>query len=315
MKIEFLREYIDLCNDLSFGASAQRQHMSISTLSKHMQALEKDMGTQLINRTSPATLTQAGNSFLRYAYQIYDLYQEAKADCSTKQDDTLQRLKIDDGVNPSTTGDRFNEFIRAYRQDAKDSVIIMVPHAASSIIQSLKSCQVDLGMIATISDCTRTTLEQEGIAYIPFDREEVLVWVSKENAPKDKALTLDDLAVYNICLPYRFRHDTWREAYREVFAQAGHHVRFVLSTSPTVNSVASELQGKNEALILPASIFDNVTIFKQREDRTIKHIDPPIYATSYVCFRENDDNPALLTFIEAFKKHFDCYSFPGGSQP
>ena len=27
MKIEFLREYIDLCNDLSFGASAQRQHI------------------------------------------------------------------------------------------------------------------------------------------------------------------------------------------------------------------------------------------------------------------------------------------------
>ena len=305
MKISFLREYIDLCSDLNFGASAQRQHMSISTLSKHIQALEKDLGTQLINRTSPATLTQAGNSFLRYAYQIYDLYQEAKTDCSTKQDDARPRLKIDAGVNPSTTGDRFSEFIRAYRQAAKDSDIIMVPHASNSIIQSLKSCEVDLGMIATISECTLSTLGQEGIAYILFDREEVLVWVSKESAlEKKEMLTLDDLAVYNICLPYRFRHDTWREAYREVFAQAGHHVRFVLSNSPTVNSIALELQDKNELLILPASIFDNLTIFKQREDRVVKHLNPPVYATTYVCFRKDDNNPALLAFIQAFKDHF-----------
>lgn len=59
--------FIALAEERSYTKAAARLHITQQTLSCHMQTLEKELGTRLINRTVPLRLTHAGSIFLEHA--------------------------------------------------------------------------------------------------------------------------------------------------------------------------------------------------------------------------------------------------------
>ena len=50
MQIGTLREFVVLALRLDYAAAARELHMSVSSLSRHISALETEMGFQLFNR-------------------------------------------------------------------------------------------------------------------------------------------------------------------------------------------------------------------------------------------------------------------------
>lgn len=79
MDIEYLREYLAVADDLSLTAAAKRLHTTQSTLSKHMAALEQDMGADLLRRVrSGVELTPAGAALYRHARMACDSYDAAR---------------------------------------------------------------------------------------------------------------------------------------------------------------------------------------------------------------------------------------------
>ena len=79
MRIEYLREYVELCNQLNFNSTAESLHISQSALSKHIKALESDIGATLFERDKHHVwLTAEGEMFLSPAKNIVDLYSNAQ---------------------------------------------------------------------------------------------------------------------------------------------------------------------------------------------------------------------------------------------
>ncbi|BAK44869.1 LysR family transcriptional regulator [Eggerthella sp. YY7918] len=73
MHLNYLADFIDLANTLNFSASAKNLNVSQSTLSRHIQSIERDIGVQLFDRTSgKTTLTAAGKNLYQKAQQIED---------------------------------------------------------------------------------------------------------------------------------------------------------------------------------------------------------------------------------------------------
>lgn len=70
MNIEILKEYVELAINRSFTNTARNLNVSHSSLSRHIATLEKELGEQLIIRTNPLELTQAGKIVLKKASAI-----------------------------------------------------------------------------------------------------------------------------------------------------------------------------------------------------------------------------------------------------
>ncbi|MGC3992866.1 MAG: LysR family transcriptional regulator [Propionicimonas sp.] len=77
MRVEYLAELADLAETLSYAETAERNLLSESSLSRHIKALEDELGVTLFERTSRRVrLTRQGEQLLPYARQIRQLWSE-----------------------------------------------------------------------------------------------------------------------------------------------------------------------------------------------------------------------------------------------
>lgn len=78
MDIEYLREYLVIADRLNLTQAAKELNTTQSTLSKHMAAIERDLGGEVLQRSKTGVkLTQVGVSFYRKAASIVSIYDEA----------------------------------------------------------------------------------------------------------------------------------------------------------------------------------------------------------------------------------------------
>ena len=70
MDTKSLKLFQHLANSLHFGKTAAAYHLSPSTLSRSIQRLEEELGSQLLIRDNRSVLlTKEGKQFLAYADQ------------------------------------------------------------------------------------------------------------------------------------------------------------------------------------------------------------------------------------------------------
>lgn len=81
ISIDGCREFVMLAEHLSFSKAAAALHMSQPALSKHIAALERDLGRRLLVRGSRGlTLTTAGVKFLEACVSIVETYEASVAE-------------------------------------------------------------------------------------------------------------------------------------------------------------------------------------------------------------------------------------------
>lgn len=78
MKIDHIRTFLEVATSGSFSRSAERLHVTQSTISERVKAMESQFGRALfIREHSGVVLTAAGQRFLRYAEGIERLWQQS----------------------------------------------------------------------------------------------------------------------------------------------------------------------------------------------------------------------------------------------
>lgn len=74
MEINYLNEFVTLARIGNYLTAADQLFISQSSLSRHIKALEEELGSQLFNRTTrKISLTEFGKIFLPYATEITEL--------------------------------------------------------------------------------------------------------------------------------------------------------------------------------------------------------------------------------------------------
>lgn len=77
MELNYLREFVTLAQTCQFQEAADELFISQSSLSKHIKVIEKELGAELLNRsTRRVELSEFGRAFLPYAAQIAALQKE-----------------------------------------------------------------------------------------------------------------------------------------------------------------------------------------------------------------------------------------------
>ncbi|WP_166338521.1 LysR family transcriptional regulator [Xiamenia xianingshaonis] len=78
MVIEHYQEFIELAKYTNFHKASEALHISPSTLSKHINALEAQYGTRLFERDKKqVSLTASGAVLLEYAQKIWQTYEKS----------------------------------------------------------------------------------------------------------------------------------------------------------------------------------------------------------------------------------------------
>jgi len=72
-----VKEFISLCESRNFSVCSDILYISQPTLTRHIQELEKELGTPLFKRTAKGvTLNEAGELFLPYAKELLKIHKE-----------------------------------------------------------------------------------------------------------------------------------------------------------------------------------------------------------------------------------------------
>ena len=95
MDLRQLRYFVAVAEERHYGRAAQRLHMSQPPLSMQIKALERELGIELLERTSRrVALTDAGRAFLARARTLLGAVKEAREVARGTEQGTQGRFEV-----------------------------------------------------------------------------------------------------------------------------------------------------------------------------------------------------------------------------
>jgi DNA-binding transcriptional LysR family regulator len=147
MELRHLRYFVAVAEELSFTRAAERLHIGQPPLSQQIQALEAEVGAQLLERSKRwVRLTVAGTLFLDDARRVLALSEQAKLTARRAQRGEAGELRI--GFTFSTPfTPLFATVINRYRARYPDVLLTLRELATLPQIAMLEKRELDLGFV------------------------------------------------------------------------------------------------------------------------------------------------------------------------
>jgi DNA-binding transcriptional LysR family regulator len=165
MEFRHLKYFVTVAAERSFSRASEKLHMAQPPLSRQIKQLEEELGTQLLNRGRPITLTEAGRFFFEQAQQMLQKADEVRT--MTKRIGTGNRRQFGIGFVPSVLYDTLPDLIRQFRDEASDVEIVLSELITIEQAVSLKEGRIDIGFGRLWFDddgLTRRVLREEKLA-------------------------------------------------------------------------------------------------------------------------------------------------------
>lgn len=180
-KLEYFYYVIEISKSGSISQAAQNLYISQPYLSLILKELEDIVGFKIFRRTNRGVIpTDAGDSFIKYAYKIVSLIGEL---------DELKNIYSANDLNfsvvsmPSyTVLDLFNSFREIAYNKFKTSKISYLEAPNTYIIENVLKGINDIGIMYTIStshDIKIKKIENLSLNYLPLLKEPLSIIVSK----------------------------------------------------------------------------------------------------------------------------------------
>lgn len=151
MDIAILREFYVLSQNLSYSATAKRMFISQSVLSKHIQALERDLGSRLFVRDSHSVrLTATGRLFSEKVGVMLKDYDEARRAVAELEEKINSKLSI--GFTPDMTRHFFSKACEEFGRRFPQVKLAFYPMEVEAVFESLREGKIDLGVTLFLMD-------------------------------------------------------------------------------------------------------------------------------------------------------------------
>ena len=152
MDIRFFQEYMTLVMHRSFTSAAKELYISQSTLSRHIDTLERDLGVELIYKSQPFALTEAGKVVMRHAPTIMNSYDAIVEQIAQLKSAQLVRIRIQDLLTLEPLFYGINQAIEETKARYPYATFDFAKTKYSSTIkQALEHGEIDVGFQRNLS--------------------------------------------------------------------------------------------------------------------------------------------------------------------
>lgn len=188
MDIRQLETFIQVSNLKSFSKAAEKLYITQPTVTNHIQNLEKELGTLLINRSGKnISLTDAGLLFYKHAINIVNSCEIAKFDLDSYKGHIQGHLQIYSSSVPRKyiLPNILNSFIEKY----PDVTFTLTNKDSKSIVNNILEGDTDFGIVGA-------EYPSKKLNYIELVVDKLLVITPNSNyffKPNYSTLTIDEI--------------------------------------------------------------------------------------------------------------------------
>lgn len=206
MELNYFREFTVLAETENFLDASEALFISQSTLSKHIKAIESELGVQLFERTTRRVrLNENGRIFLQYARQIASIQYQYTSEFNSRSEKERHRLPI--GSIPVLGSYHITEAIVQFKKDNKNMYVELTEGDSDALKVLLRQNKCELAFIRSSPD-----EKDEEFAKIPYTTDslvavlpkdhilagkESLTWTELKN--EDLLLLRPESMVYQLC--------------------------------------------------------------------------------------------------------------------
>ena len=182
MNLDTLKTFCDLVDTGSFSKAAEISFISQSAVSQQLAKLERQLGTQLIQRGGGLVApTDAGRAFYRGAQEILRRYEELVGEVRSAADSIRGVLRV--GTIYSVGMYSLDSYVKRFIHEHPDANLRVEYMHANRIYAAVAGGEMALGVVAHPE-------RQRSIEVVPFLSEQ-LVMVFAPNHPLAGAKTAD----------------------------------------------------------------------------------------------------------------------------
>ncbi|WP_165173440.1 LysR family transcriptional regulator [Adlercreutzia sp. ZJ242] len=296
MEIGDLREFIVLAEELNYTTAADRLFLSRSSLTKHIQAVESELGVQLFERNNRSvSLTPAGRAFLQRARAVLFAYHEAVEAARSAAAEDVEKLKV--GYLFATAGEIFPQICADFGTQSNVRLELRSMEV-EEIWRGVTKGEIDLGLTIGMADgiphkCNYVELLE--------DRFGIVVTAAHPYARRE-SLTYDDLRGMSLFGPHpRYLPLNERIISRYLSAHGGD-----LEVAPEIRDIGSICP----ALAMGADAVFSVGHIARRLGEHFAFVplaDVEEKPVVVLAWRKDNETSELLEFTRCMKSRFDQY--------
>ena len=290
VELRHLRYFVTVAAERSFSRASEKLHIAQPPLSRQIKQLEEELGTQLLHRGRPITLTESGRYFFEQALQVLQRTDEIRA--MARRIGAGKKRQFGIGFVESTLYGTLPELIRSFRLRAPDVEIVLSELTTLEQAAALKEGRIDIGFGRLRFDddaLTRHVVREEKLT-VAVPHGHVL---SRHGRPLKLKQTVDEPLILYPKTPRPSYADQVLSFYRK------------LGLEPRVGFEARELQtalGLVAAGVGIALVPSAVRRLGRKDVSYVALDEAEITSPIIVSFRSNDRSPLLARFLDSIRE-------------
>lgn len=282
MELDYLKEFVVLAEERQFISASKKLFISQSTLSRHIQTLEKEIGHDLFVRsTREVALSDEGKILLPYARNVIDDLQEFS--------DELEKSKIGANATIGIVHDPDKWEVAKYLNEFSAAFPDVVLNLCEASINELKS-QFDNGKLRVITICYPCK-EPLPKRYVVCGTSSLVALIPKTNSLSlKKEITLEDLKEQPLFLP-KEHHVTY-----QYFMRTAKSTPLNIVYTGNSRGIIDLVKSKNGVVVQDKFIAEE----QMSDDFTLVPFSPEIkyyYGIEYSS-NLNDDEKSFVRYIK-----------------
>ena len=271
MEINYLREFVVLAQTGNFMEAADILYCAQSTLSKHIQSMEEELGVPLFDRTTrKVAISKFGQLLLPYAKQIAELQDKYTAILQSSLSTDREILNL--GSIPALAQYKITDVLIDFKKTHPQSTINVIQAGSAEMKNMLRQGKCELAFVRDTDEV------EDDLVKLPYAMD-ILVAVLPINHPlaRYKAIPLRMLADEDLLLI-----DRQTMLYRlcvNACEQSGFEPRIAYTDPRLENLVDLVSRGMGIALLTK-----QLALYLSRPETAIVDISPAVTTRISLCY-------------------------------
>jgi DNA-binding transcriptional LysR family regulator len=294
MKLQQLRFFVTVADELGFSRAAHKLHVAQPSLSVQIKMLEEEVGARLLERDKHHVfLTQAGKRFQQHARSILAMAETAKFEARCAAAGELGSIDLGYTASAMFTS-VLAQVIRGFRQRHPNVLLTLHEHTSLEQLQELLERKLDIGVLRKPDITTPVGLDISEWYRTPL----VVAMPADHVLARRQSVALADLKGESFVMYPREAGTGIYWQVMDLCAKAGFRPRVareVLESSTLVGLVAAGVG----VAIVPADM--DCIRFEGVEYKKVADADA--YSTLYLACRAGDSSPHLRALSRMLNQH------------